>query len=440
MTPKRPSAGFGFRARAIVSLASVGYRRVRLARLGGLILVVIGLSAVTTDEALALPFTAFDPRSLAMGGTGVASGTSGNASFYNPALLGAPFKDDHFSLELPVVQAEYYDPDNLVKAAKDFRNADYVNAFSNAVATYNSSPTTANGTAVVDSARNLISGLNSISDKALQLDGNVAFVVAKPGRRLGMSLYFNAWVVGGGVGHFSSNDRNLINNVISDVTSGNTQVVDPTNLLTSTVEARLALIGELGVSMARQIRIYGQSLSVGITPKYVRVQTYDYLFKGQQLDNAKISLGQGRRIDSNLNLDIGFAKEFSHGWRTGFTVKNLVPQTYTTALNNTLKVSPQARVGVAHHNSWSTVSADLDLTENDPVGFDSKTRYLGIGAEFNAWSFAQLRLGYRYNMAASKTSIFTGGIGLSPFGVHMDLAVAGNAHEVAAALQTGYRF
>ena len=39
------------------------------------------------DKVYAMPFGTFDPRSLSMGGTGVASATATNAVFYNPALM-----------------------------------------------------------------------------------------------------------------------------------------------------------------------------------------------------------------------------------------------------------------------------------------------------------------------------------------------------------------
>jgi len=401
-----------------------------------------GILLTAAVRASALPFNAVDPRSLAMGGTGVASATGGNASFYNPGLLSAPFNDDHFGLELPIVKAEYYDPDNFRRAAQDFNDANYVSDLANAIDAYNAAPTPSapDAQAVVNSATRLISGLQSVSDRPMQLDVNAAFVVAKPDRKLGLSLYVNTWVLGGGVGHFTSQDNNLILGIISDAKAGKPQIQDPQNFLTSSVEIRLAAISEIGVSVAKDISFFGHDIAMGITPKFVRVQTYDYRFTGAQLDNASISLGEGKRIESNVNMDLGLAKAFGNGWRAGFAVKNLFTQTYKTALGNELTVSPQARVGVVHHNGWSTVAADLDLTENDRAGFDAKTRYLGVGAEFDAWHDAQLRVGYRYNVADSKTSIFTGGVGISPFGIHLDLAIAGNPHEIAAALQTGYRF
>ena len=53
------------------------------------------------QNAHAAAFGTFDPRSMAMGGAGVASGTSANANFFNPALLAAARTDEDFSLEFP---------------------------------------------------------------------------------------------------------------------------------------------------------------------------------------------------------------------------------------------------------------------------------------------------------------------------------------------------
>ncbi|HFC54222.1 MAG TPA: hypothetical protein ENJ43_07285, partial [Gammaproteobacteria bacterium] len=67
--------------------------------------------ALTSNIALAAPFGTFDPRSLAMGGTGVASGTGANASFYNPALLA---NEQRVIVEFPIIGFQVADPDELV--------------------------------------------------------------------------------------------------------------------------------------------------------------------------------------------------------------------------------------------------------------------------------------------------------------------------------------
>ena len=56
------------------------------------------------------------------------------------------------------------------------------------------------------------------------------------------------------------------------------------------------------------------------------------------------------------------------------------------------------------------------------------------------FGWGQLRAGYRANLSNSDRSVTSAGIGFSPFGVHVDLAVAGNDNEVGIAAQVGFRF
>jgi len=87
-----------------------------------------------------------------------------------------------------------------------------------------------------------------------------------------------------------------------------------------------------------------------------------------------------------------------------------------------------------------TLAADMDLIENDPAGFESKSQYLGLGAELDLFDWVQLRAGYRHNLSDSDSSIPTLGFGFSPFGVHADLALAGNSTDLAVSMQLGFRF
>ena len=112
-----------------------------------------------------------------------------------------------------------------------------------------------------------------------------------------------------------------------------------------------------------------------------------------------------------------------------------------TETGTVVSLKPQARAGVSHSTSWSTVVADLDLTENEALGsIGDKSQYLALGVEFNAFSIAQLRVGYRADMVNSDRSVVSAGIGLSPLGMHIDLAVAGNENEVGGSFQLGFRF
>jgi hypothetical protein len=116
------------------------------------------------------------------------------------------------------------------------------------------------------------------------------------------------------------------------------------------------------------------------------------------------------------------------------------PGATPVATGDTLTLNPQARLGVSHTNNWSTVALDVDLTRNDPSGLENATRYIALGGELNALGWAQLRAGYRIDTENSARNITSIGLGLSPFGVHADLAVAGNANEIGASFQLGFRY
>jgi len=143
-----------------------------------------------------------------------------------------------------------------------------------------------------------------------------------------------------------------------------------------------------------------------------------------------------------MNIDIGVAKNYDNGWKVGLAVKNLISNEYTTVLGNKLVIDPMARIGVMHQTTWSTIAFDVDLTENDPGGFEDKTQYAALGMELDIFDTAQLRVGLRHNMSDTtfKADTLSAGIGLSPFGVHLDISAMGNSDEVGAALQLGFRF
>ena len=393
----------------------------------------IGLAGVlTAHQALAVPFSSFDPRSFAMGGAGVAAATSANAVFFNPALLAAANEDEDFSVDL-LGGVRAADPDELIDAVDNFSANNSIQVFSTAITNYNPS----NTTPIENAAAQLIADLQSISNKAVQLEVDAGLVIGVPNKNLGVSVYVNGWGVGGSIAEATQADLDAINQVVTDVTSSQAPT-DPTNTLTSSISARFAVITETGVAVAKDFNGY----AVGITPKYVKVTTNDYQFIGNQIDNADIDMSQGEATDSNFNLDIGVARDLGNGLKAGLAIKNLLSQEYTTVLNNKIKIDPMARIGGVYQNSWTTVAVDLDLTENDPGGFDTVTQFLAVGAEFDLFDTAQLRLGVRHNLSDTpyESDTLSAGIGLSPFGAHLDISVAGNADEVGAALQLGFRF
>ena len=416
---------------------------------------VAPLLVLFSAQAAALPFQSIDPRSLAMGGTGTASGTSANASFMNPALLAAAREDEDFSLELPIVSGRFTDKDNLLKEIDNYQNNNLESNLTNAINDFKASPSNVTATAVANQAGALWNQLDKLSNKAVQGEFSAGFVVGIPSKKLGASLSADVRAVGGGMLEVPAADKALVTGIVAagQDTTGLGQVVNlaanpaiqdqltgtqnVVNKLTSNLQARGAVISELNLALAREVNIAGHTLAIGLTPKYQKVTTFDYKVGVQ---TASIDASQGKKEYSDFNFDLGLAKDYENGWKAGLTVKNLISHDYATVLGNSLKIEPQARVGVAHSTDWTTVSMDVDLNESKSFGFDSKTQYIGLGAELNVFKTAQLRVGYRHNMSDSSTSMPTVGVGFSPFGVHIDIAAAANQHEKAAALQLGFRF
>jgi hypothetical protein len=170
---------------------------------------------------------------------------------------------------------------------------------------------------------------------------------------------------------------------------------------------------------------------------------------------------------NTVNFDMGVAKSYNNGWRSGVVVKNVIPQSFdfqsiasgaatgsAKSVTGTLTMNPQARFGVSHDNSWSTVAFDVDVTKNNPVGLENSSQYAGIGGELTAWGWAQLRAGYRSDLLNAGQELISLGFGLSPripyFKPHLDFAVTGskdvlsngwnNATQVGASMKLGLNF
>jgi hypothetical protein len=410
--------------------------------------------ACCSGAAHAAPFGIFDPRSLAMGGTGVSSGGSGSASYFNPALLAAARPNDRFSFEI-MAAARAYDPDKL-RDDIDTLDSSGQN-LTNAISQFNQAPPSAANAAQLASALGSFqNALRTASNKTAEANLCASpLTVGVPGKALGWAVSAAARADIGVKGVFEASDDTLLTNyqtaaqnyantpnattlaaliAVGD-TNGDGTLDDP-NLL-SHVDVRGAGFVEYGVSLAHEFESLGK-LAIGITPKYVRVYTLDYRASAQ---NPEISADQGRKDYTSSNLDVGLAQDLGAGFRWGLVGKNVIARDYDTVLGNRIEVRPQVRAGLSHHTDWTTFAIDVDLTENQAVSFDLPTRYAAVGAEFSLWGFLALRAGYRGDLSGNHGGIPSLGLGLSLFGVHLDLAVARQGEkEAMAAAQLGFRF
>lgn len=195
---------------------------------------------------------------------------------------------------------------------------------------------------------------------------------------------------------------------------------------TSSITVLGANLAELGVSIAGDVSVLNQDFAVGITPKLQLIQIFEDSFSFNDLDGfSSQEVMQNVKLVTTGNVDLGVAKTWPATRRgrirAGLAVKDVIPQTFKSTTGREIKMSPKARLGAAFETRFSVLAADLDLTENKPLGYGSPSRQLGIGAEFDAFNWAKVRAGYRNNLAIKELHSVSTGLGFTPFGVGLDV-------------------
>ena len=411
----------------------------------------------------AASFGVFDPRSLAMAGTGVSSAGSASAAYYNPALLSAVEENNDFTLLIPTIGVRFYDPQKFIGSLEDYQDDKFETTFNNTVDKFNALTDPADKLAesanVTAAAQQLLNGLKTLDDKILDFEIHGGVSLAVPNKTLGIGIIGTGRLMGGVVLDITDADTDLIQKYI-DVfefvsTSGASgtadedvyhdatdEYVDPEGKLTSKAFLRGAKVIESGVALAHEFESL-ESLSIGIMPKSVSVTTFDYDIGVENAGFDDDAVDNGQLEYTNTNFDLGFAKALTRHWKMGFVIKNVLKKEYKTVLGNTIVIRPQKRIGISHHTNWTTLAVDLDLDKNESIGLTGETtQYAAVGMELDL-SLVQLRVGTRHNLKAAgnvQDNTISAGIGLYIFGLHADLGVAVNDDELEFAAQLGLEF
>lgn len=428
----------------------------------------------TANSTHALPFLSLDPASMAMGGTGVAVARPNTAMFFNPALLSLTRDEDDFAIELPIIGARIYDPGELEDQLDRTQLA--IDRLDLSIQDVENDPTVAGRfSAVATDTTALNTSLQGIDNQPLEAELGVGIAIGIPSKKFAFGLHLNGGAVVQFVTHYA--DANVLNALAADaqaiencrdagvdcaasppnltlITVDNAEnpttanvLFDTNNDFNSTADLRGLAFSEIGIAVARDFGAY----TVGVTPKYVKIKTFDYQAAVDDADSSDANNEDFIKSAGTFNFDIGVAQARER-WRFGAVIKDVLTKEFDTAQKELLTpeaysarggaitMKPRARVGASYDIDWAVVAADFDLTQNDSVGSDGTSQLLALGAELDAWRFFQLRLGYRADLQNNERSVASGGIGVSIFGVHLDAAVAANNNEIGAAAQFGFRF
>jgi hypothetical protein len=412
----------------------------RLTRLS----LAIGLSIATTS-VIASPQTFMSSRSFAMGGTGVAVSHPAEAASKNPALMAGDQHDwaDDFGLMLPSVNVRAADEEEVLDQIDDIQDTiDNLDA-----AIDNSDIPTAQANA------GILRGQLSKFDKDT-VRGNVGLglSLAVPSKTLSVGVFATGSLAVSVRGNYDAKD----DATLAAIESGILPSDGVSDKLDSNGEILGSAVTEVGIAFAHSLALNDRdSVEIGISPKYVNLQTFQYkeTISGFEDDDFDGDDYQTEKSGFNLDLGAGYAFGESKQWNAGVAIKNLIPMELDSAQSRvgekkyTLELNPMVTAGIAHKGQYHVVTAELDLTKKEAFGYEDDTQWLALGAEFDAWRYAQLRVGVRHNLAsnndddgvAEKTQ-FTAGIGVNLVGVRMDLGALYSDADVGAALEFGTAF
>lgn len=430
----------------------------------------VGLFIATTP-AIASPQAFMSSRAFAMGGTGVAISHPASATTTNPAMMAADQHDwsDDFGLTLPSLNARIADEEETVDQIDDIQ--DVLDQFDSIASGIKNSSTVSQ-----QDANNLMRQATDLRDRLVDLDKDtmranigLGLALAVPSKTLSVGFFTNANLTATVRGELSNNDRDFLNTLVD---AANTQDPDTVKSLVENAaidqdgnisfdsrgRVLASAVGEFGVSFARQLELSnGQSLQLGLTPKYVELRTFQYTESVSGFEDDEFDGDQYQTEKSGFNVDLGAAYAFGdeQQWNAGIAIKNLIPIELKSAASRpdlneeikTLELNPMATIGIAHRSDFHVVTAEVDLTKKEAFGFEDDTQWLALGAEFDVFRFAQLRGGVRYNLASnddnqgiSEETQLTAGIGLNLFGARLDLGALFSDADTGAALEFGAAF
>jgi len=351
------------------------YRAVRA------IAIVIGL--MIPAQALALEFVTVGPRSMGMGGAGVAVTTDSLATYWNPAglamtqtvdirLQGSGQVIDRLGIADAVHDLEKFDPTDPNAAAKAQDIADRINR----------------------------------PGATVSINGSAGLYIKGHLGEHAFGVNISDVATGGG----------FVSTLVT-VNSG------PPVSLTGTMALRALEVRQAAFSYAYAFS--DKMFSIGVTGKFLQGAAYNGSTVLTGGTDVSISDNFGKATTSTaFGIDVGAIYRPSSWLRFGLVAKDINQPTFNDVGGGELKLGPQVRGGVAiNPYSSLTLTADVDATSNKTFVPGVKSQVLSLGAEQTIFSeFLSFRLGAFKNMKDAGTPFTpTAGLGLRIFAFRADV-------------------
>lgn len=373
----------------------------------------------------------YEARSDAMGGAGVASSNREGAAFINPALLAlqAP-KFNNFAMLLPVLGVDGADSDQMIDKFDSLQDA--YDALDVAIGS--------GDTAAIDLHRGeLVMDLESLKDNKAYASAGIGFSIVLPTHKMPMAVFYKSYMDAVGVAAIAQSDIDTLNGL------------DPNNPpeltdLDSQGAVVAGAVSELGVALSFPLSIVNMPIAIGVSPKFQRIDTYNYVVSANNFDASDFDDAKYRNDETTFNLDVGVAMEPMSGLTVGLSGRNLISQDVETVEAQgrtfTYQVEPLFTAGVAYDWDSLTLTSDIDLNAHKRFAEIDGTQYWRVGGELKATDWFAFRLGYRHDMKDSTANIYSLGTGFE-FGrvFYLDFTgMVGSDDAIGGVLQTSYHF
>jgi len=415
--------------------------------------------------------TFLDPRSMAMGGTGVAASTKFNASSHNPALIafnrGNKPDKIHISASLGTRELHNYDLEDDIRS---YQNSDIKQDFLDIIETAGDSAEDIN--LVRTTGERLKKALQDINLSSYREDETSAFSLLVDTDPVTINVFTRREI------------RELITIIDTDVNIISTTInhfEDPDNVnlprgnieerIEPTVDSTYFEIKEFGATVATtNVYDYNMPISWGFTPKLIEMNGSHI---SKKISDYDIANPVDERISTGLlewNLDVGFAMLLTDDfleqelgldgfwlegeWVFGMSGMNMFPTDFTPFGDGRAdpelpseKRAIQAlyQLGLAHYRENFMVTMDIELSEHEVFDFEGLTRFLSIGGEYYWRDDLHIRAGMRINTvqtegAGQDTDTLSAGFLYQPHGFSIEAAVMGNEVEFGGTLGFGLTF
>ncbi len=384
---------------------------------------LLSVLALTFRSAFAEQWNVFDPRAMAMGGTGVASANGAIGDYWNPASLGE--SDSPSGFQLPV-GAHANIAGNVLQGANDLQNIS-CSGFGCALYT-----------------NEINTDLNDITGS-----GNGALANAGAGMdfKFGHIAFFvNELAYGGAQGQLNG----ATDTSIADYMQNNNNATASPSLKVQALSAT-----EAGFGYGHEIP-WVPGLSLGGNLKAIMGYTgYDNncLFTNGNITNlstcsnansgGKLQLKNALQESVAPGVDLGALWDVDKAFKwmpfhpkIGITGRDINDPSFsesqaamTDGAGGQMALGGNVRAGVSLSPfHWWNISADVDLTRNVTLVDGLLYQMAGVGTEINIfnrpWMNLALRAGLEDNIASPTSALIaTGGFGLNIFHLMVDLGV-----------------